>query len=390
MDGNSAFGEDYGFQTYPKVDMSYDLSQHGFLPAAFSAFRLRGAIGVAGKMPGPFDSFQSYAAAPVFEDQSGIVPLNPGNADLKPEKTTEREFGFEAGMWEDRLGLEASMYFAKTEDAIVNKSNPPSGGFSQAQRVNIGALENKGWEAAINYLVFSRPKMEWSTSVKMDGNKNKVTSLGGVVLAGNAVRLGYPVQGNWDRRPNGFSVTTGGTCPSYGCPVTTRTDTAEYIGPPLPTFNGSMTNTFRFGAFQIYGTVSMERGAILNNGDRAYRIRQGGSDEFLKHLGPNGEATFKSDSVRQFASIINFFDKRDNVRIREISATYQIPESFSGMFKLGRSSITMSAFNLWWWDDCNCVDPNMAYDGASSFGQNSGFLAQPSARQFRMQVRTRF
>lgn len=390
MDGNSAFGEDYGFQTYPKFDMSWDVSQYGFLPSAFSAFRLRGSIGQAGKMPGPFDSFQSYAAQPVFEDVSGIVPLNPGNAELKPEKTTEREFGFEAGLWEDRLGIEASMYFAETEDAIVNKANPPSSGFSQAQRVNIGALENKGWEASINYLVFSRPRSEWSTSLKLDGNKNKVTSLGGVVLSGNAVRLGYPVQSNWDRRPNGFSVNTGGNCPSYGCPVTTRTDTAEYIGPPLPTFNGSITNTFRFGAFQIYGTVSMEKGAILSNGDRAYRIRQGGSDEYLQHLGPNGERTFKADSVSQYASIINYFDKRDNVRIREVSATYQIPASLSNVFRVGRSSITLSGFNLWWWDDCNCVDPNMAYDGASSFGQNSGFLAQPSARQFRLQIRTRF
>jgi len=94
--------------------------------------------------------------------------------------------------------------------------------------------------------------------------------------------------------------------------------------------------------------------------------------------------------VKQYAGIINYFDKRDNVRIRELSATYQIPERFSGMFRVGRSSLTLSAFNVWWWDDCNCVDPNMAYDGASAFGQNSGFLAQPSARQFRMQVRTRF
>ena len=33
----------------------------------------------------------------------------------------------------------------------------------------------------------------------------------GVTLAGNAIRLGYPIQGNWDRVANGFSVTTGAT-----------------------------------------------------------------------------------------------------------------------------------------------------------------------------------
>jgi outer membrane receptor protein involved in Fe transport len=151
MDGNSAFGADYGFQKYPKIDASYDLSKHeGLLPSVVSALRLRAALGQAGKMPGPFDSFTSYAAQPVFEDVPGIVPLNPGNVDLRPEITTEREFGFEIGLWNDRVGIEASQYYSETNDAIVNRSFAPSQGFNQAQRVNIGALEN-GVEASINY-----------------------------------------------------------------------------------------------------------------------------------------------------------------------------------------------------------------------------------------------
>jgi hypothetical protein len=139
----------------------------------------------------------------------------------------------------------------------------------------------------------------------------------------------------------------------------------------------------------MYGTLSMERGAWFGNGDRAYRIRQGGSDEYLSTF-QNGQPTFASDSIAQYASILDYFDQRDNVRLREISVTYQIPEGFSNMLKVGRSSITASGFNLMWWDDCNCVDPNMNWAGASAFGIGNGFLAQPSPRQFRLQVRTRF
>ncbi|MGQ0765465.1 MAG: TonB-dependent receptor domain-containing protein [Gemmatimonadota bacterium] len=384
IDGNSAFGQDFGYQTYPKFDASYDLSKHeGFLPSLITAARLRGGVGKAGKFPGAFDSFTSFGAAPVFDATAGIIPLNPGNANLRPEITTEREVGFELGLWDDRVGIEATRYWTATKDAIVGQPNPPSMGFSQSRRVNLGEIENRGWEASVNFLAISRPNFEWTTSVRADGNENEVTDLGGLTLACCAFRIGYPAQGVWGRKATGYSVVN-------GRPVTTRSDTAVFFGAPLPTSNFSFDNTIRWRGFQLYGMLTMERGAFFSNGDRAYRIRQGGADEILELLGPNGEATFASDSLFQHASILDFFDKRDNVRLRELSLTYQVPEGWSGKLGLGRSSIQFSGQNLNWWDDCHCVDPNMNWAGASAFGIGSGFLAQPSPRQFRFHIRTQF
>ena len=119
-------------------------------------------------------------------------------------------------------------------------------------------------------------------------------------------------------------------------------------------------------------------------------VRQGGSDEYLSALGPNGERTFTADSIYQWASILSHVDKRDNVRLREISVSWQVPERISALARVGMTSITLSGQNLMWWDDCNCVDPNMNWAGASSFGVGSGFLAQPSPRVVRLSVRTRF
>ncbi|MEO6445379.1 MAG: hypothetical protein ABIZ91_14485, partial [Gemmatimonadaceae bacterium] len=149
-------------------------------------------------------------------------------------------------------------------------------------------------------------------------------------------------------------------------------------------------NTIRYKSIQLYGLLTMERGAFFANSDRPYRIRQGGADEYLSALGPNGERTFRADSIAQWSSILSHVDKRDNVRLREISLTWQVPEKLSGYFRTGRTSMSLSGQNLMWWDDCNCVDPNMNWAGASSFTINSGFLAQPSPRQFRFQIRTRF
>ncbi|MGH9886174.1 MAG: TonB-dependent receptor domain-containing protein, partial [bacterium] len=264
VDGNSAFGENYGFKKFPKADISWIASQYAFIPKWISSLKLRGAIGQAGKAPGAFDKFTTFSARSVFAGTPGVVPENPGNVDLRPETSTELESGIESGFFNDRLGIETSIYWQFTKDAIVGVPNPPSLGFGASRKVNIGRLDNHGWDASFNYLAVSSRKFDWTTSLRFDGNNNKVISLGGVQLAGNAVREGYPVQGVWARPATGYSVVA-------GKPVTTRGDTAVYFGPPFATLNSSIGNTFHFGPFQAYALFTISRGASFGNGDRPYR-----------------------------------------------------------------------------------------------------------------------
>ena len=382
IDGNSAFGNNYGFKQYPKADFAWLLSRYSWLPSVVSSLKLRSAIGQAGKAPGAFDKFTTFSPVSVYAGTPAVVPNNPGNQNIRPETTTETEVGIESGFFSDRLGFEATYYRAITKDAIVNKANPPSAGFIAAQRVNLGAIQNTGWEATVNYLAVSRANFDWTTTVRADGNNNKIVDVGGLPQTGN-FRVGYPVSGVWDRPPVGFSVVN-------GKPVTVRGDTTVFFGPPLPTFNLSWSNTVRWGAVSLYANLTMERGAVFSNSDRPYRVRQGGSDEYLKWLNADGSTTFQADSVLQYMTIINTVDSRDNVRFRELSLTYAVPQSLTLRRGLGKMSVTLSAQNLMWWDHCNCVDPNMAYQGGESFAITSGFLAQPAPRQFRLAIRARY
>ena len=118
-------------------------------------------------------------------------------------------------------------------------------------------------------------------------------------------------------------------------------------------------------------------------------MRQGGSDEYLRFLNPNGTTTFQADSVAQYWSILNAVDSRDNVRLREISLTYSLPEKLSGRVGFGRTQLTLSGQNVMWWDHCHCADPNQAWAGADAFTVG-GFLSQPSPRTYRVAIRTRF
>jgi len=388
VDGNSAFGDNYGFKRYPKADVAWVVSEYGFLPSWVSSLKLRSAIGLAGKAPGAFDKFQTFTARSVLTGTPGVVPDNPGNADLRPETTTEREAGFESGFFHDRLGIEASVYYAKTKDAIVPRPFAPSAGFQSAQSVNVGAIENKGWEASVNFLAVSQGKFDWTTNLRMDGNHNKVLDLGGVVLAGTAIQVGYPVQGIWSLPLTGYNATgigANGRAPSF-----TRGSAPTYRGPPLPPFNASFGNTVRYGALQFYALVTMERGAVFGNSDRPYRVRQGGADEYLQFLNSDGSTTFAADSVFNYWSLFDAVDSRDNVRLRELSLSYTLPDRLLSRTNLGRTQLTLSGQNLMWWDHCHCVDPNMNWAGGDAFGVANGFLAQPSPRQYRLSIRTRF
>ncbi|MDX1392905.1 MAG: SusC/RagA family TonB-linked outer membrane protein, partial [Gemmatimonadota bacterium] len=166
-DDNSTFGEDFDVVIYPKVGASWVLSEESFFPEAswLSSLRLRGAWGASGNQPGVTDAIRFLrgvpATAPDGVDVIGVT-FTPtpggaaalqgglGNPDLKPERSTELEIGFDADMLGQRLGLDVTLYDKRTEDALVFRNLAPSLGVVTGRFENIGDTRNRGIEAAIN------------------------------------------------------------------------------------------------------------------------------------------------------------------------------------------------------------------------------------------------
>jgi TonB-dependent SusC/RagA subfamily outer membrane receptor len=430
VDGNSAFGEDYGFQVYPNVQLSYDIIQEGFLPEFVSNLRLRGAVGTAGLAPGAFDKFLTFTPFTTGEEESGVRADESGNAELGPERTTEIEAGFEAGFWNDRIGLDVTAYKRITKDAIAEVELAPSLQFGDDPLQNIGEIQDQGYEVALRVTPLETSTLRWSTDVRIDGNHNEITDLGTdadtAVLRRGGLRLGSPVAEYYTRIicTPAMSAMAADDPRSGGCsgkvgydPATrrfTRTDTTVFIGRTLPNFNLSFGNELTFGSFRLYGLVTMEDGAWFSNGDRPYRANFRSGDEYLSLLAAAGSAncvtswpsgdqgprfadaaeqwceTAASDSLYNLFRTVGSPDSRDNVRIRELSLTYQVAEALTARLGLGRTQVTLAAQNLQWWDDCRCMDPNMNYEGGADFDVDSGFLAQPQPRMFKLSIRTTF
>jgi hypothetical protein len=73
-----------------------------------SSLKLRAAWGQAGNAPGPLDAARTYTTSVVTDSNGTSSALrygSPGNPDLRPERGSEIEVGFESTLLGDRVGL---------------------------------------------------------------------------------------------------------------------------------------------------------------------------------------------------------------------------------------------------------------------------------------------
>src|SRR6185295_9345318 len=111
IDGNSAFGNDFKYQTYPKASVAYSISDEKFWPVnAVPTMKMRVAYGTSGQAPSQFAADRTYTPTSAQNGQPAVTPNNLGDPNLGPETSSELELGFDAGILGDRLGIEFTSY----------------------------------------------------------------------------------------------------------------------------------------------------------------------------------------------------------------------------------------------------------------------------------------
>ena len=88
VDNNSAFGEDFKWVTYPKVDASWVVSEEGFWPwrEMVPTLRLRAAYGESGRQPATFVALQTFTPVQGPGSTNAVTPGSIGNSELRPMK----------------------------------------------------------------------------------------------------------------------------------------------------------------------------------------------------------------------------------------------------------------------------------------------------------------
>ncbi len=221
-DGFSRFGENNKFATFPSVSAGWTISQEEFMASAdwVSFLKLRASWGINGNSSGlqPYQSYARLQTGKLLNYNSGYNAVQSlyinrlGNTDLAWEKNQAWNIGLDYGFWNGRLKGAIDIYTSKTNDLLLDKVLPTVTGFPSIT-TNVGQLQNKGFDLAINTINIEKSDFRWTSSLNVNYNKNKIVSLTGVETQvidskGNPVfdNSGNPVMEEADDLANGWFI----------------------------------------------------------------------------------------------------------------------------------------------------------------------------------------
>lgn len=376
VDGNSAFGNDFQYQNYPKASVAYTVSQEKFWPTRLvPTMKLRLAYGTSGLAPAQFAADRTYAPISAQNGQPAVTPNNLGNPDLGPETTTEIEAGFDAGFLDDRLGVEFTYYHQTVTDALLRRPQPPSLGFLNAQLTNIGEVRNTGIETSINALLMRRASMEWNARLNYSTNNSEILDMGGLApffVSDARIVKGYPVNSVWRVPLQSWN------------PVTRRHTAAidrVYAGRIDPKWFGSLATDVRWRNWTLSTSADFQGGNKKIDFTHWWDTRVRSGDHYLSLVQkPNGTPTPASDSLLDFVQAIGstaYVEEADFLAISEAALSYQFPDSWTRRAGFRRATVRLSGRNVRLWTKYPGVDPRLAWQGNLAVGASSDFDSQP-------------
>jgi len=378
----SSFGDNVEAPVYPKLSLSWLVSQEPFFPqfSALSSVRFRFAYGHAGQQPSTTGALRTFSAQSAFLNGQ-VVPVatlnSLGNSLLKPERGTEFEGGADLSLFEDRLTIEGTFYRKVTKDALVAPQVPPSFGYPLVLPVqqNVGTVLNTGVEWTINGTPITTTPFTWDFTIGISGNKNRLTKLNdGVFLSNNgqeAYVVGYPLSGVWTRPILGYRDANGDGIISPN--EVAIGDSIQYIGSGVPTHEVSWTNTVGFWNNRFRVTAMLDYQGGLGQYDQ-------GSASASQHsrawMDPSASLEsqalvqaywkFPNNSAWGYDASVSF------TRLRELTFSYDLPASWAQKIRASSATLLLMGENLRLWSSYTGADPEVNVNPIRNYYYDSG------------------
>ena len=296
-------------------------------------------------------------------------------------------------MLNNRLNFDISIYDKETTDMIFNVPVPAATGF-QFFKENVGKVSNKGVEITLGGRIIQNSKMVWDSSLNYSKNENELLELiddletftymttndGQVALRAQVGGTIGDIYGAvWETNESGQKLLREDGRPQ-------GSDPNQYLGTAQPDFLAGWINTFRYGnytlSFQIDGRFGGEFYSntsrnldVAGVSERSLQYRESGVtlDGINSATGaPNTEAITGQEYWGSLA-VQNYIYDQDNIRLRELSIGYQIPNTQS--YGIQSASLQLVGRNLFFFSkDAPDVDPEMTLGtaiGAQGFNLNN-------------------
>jgi TonB-linked SusC/RagA family outer membrane protein len=364
-DGSSRFGQNNKYGYFPSASLGWRVIEENFMKAApvISDLKLRVSYGVNGNNNignyGSIATVGSYgyvlgATQAIVTGQSPNVLANP---DIQWEKSQTYDAGFDFGLFKNRLTGSFDYYNKLNTKLLLYVPTLAVTGFSNSLS-NAGSVRNIGEELELTSrnLIHS---FQWSTTLNVSHNANKVISLYGnqtqiIVpnsfdVSDNILRVGQPLnsiyvvkqigiltQADINSKAAMYNNESVGD-PKYqdlnGDGVITEAD-KQIVGHPNPNYTWGVTNTFRYKGFDLSVLVQGQNGGSIYSllGRAITRTGQGFTDnapEFYvnRWVSPNDVGAgrvSKAYSTFGFIANTDWLYSSDYFRVRDITFGYNL------------------------------------------------------------------
>jgi TonB-dependent starch-binding outer membrane protein SusC len=396
-DRGSSFGADFKSVYYPKLSASWLVSKEDFFNPNdnnwISSLRLRGAWGASGVQPGTNDALRFYnpiAATVGGVSVTGVTIGSVGNSSLTPERSVEIEFGFDASLFSDRLGVDLTYFNKQTEDALIFRQLPPSLGVGDGRFENLGSVQNSGFEMTLNMNIVEGEKFYFDLDFVAAFIDTELKKLGDgiepVIFGVQRHVEGYPLGGYWDEEYT-FNDDNGD---GFIGQNEVQIGETVYLGTPFATTDLTFSPTLGFfsNAIVLKALLNYKGGQKLYNNTGAWRNGNSNTQELND---PNASLAGQARAVASkfFGTNAGYIEDASFWRLREVSLSYNAPNEFVNKIGFSRMSITVSGQNLGLWTDYSGLDPEISSTGQSNFVTQE-FLSQPPIRSWRVRLNLSF
>jgi len=398
---------------YPSVGASFVVSDAVRLPRVIDFMKIRASWAqVGGGAPDPYRINMAYSMQPTSgQPIQNATSTTITNKNLRPYTSTTIEGGFEARLFNNRLGFDLTLYDRKTTNDIVTTPISGTSGYSNVV-LNVGALDNRGVELLITGTPVKSRNFSWNASFNAGYNQNKVVELSEGL---DQVQLGvtvnnYAYVNNVVGQPYGSIVGTKMVRDANdnvvfnsttGLPVVSG---LQVLGKGVAPLTMGLSNDFRYKDFTLNVLVDGKFGNKIFSVMDVYATRLGltqmtlpGRDGGLTVTGVDQTgATYSGfipvsglqsyyDNYRTYSEL--FLYDAGFVKLRQVVLTYQVPIKKLRVIKA--ASVSAVARNLFIiYSQVDNFDPESSFNNGAAQGFES--IGLPRTRSLGLNLMVKF
>jgi TonB-linked SusC/RagA family outer membrane protein len=415
-DASTRFKSENRWGNFYSVGASWILSDEKFikdLSDKITLLKFRTSYGELGNNRGIgyFPYFASFSTGWNNGDNTGVLKGGAVDENISWEKSALLSIGLDYGFFKNRINGSVEYYNKESVDLIFDQPLSPSLGSSKIT-TNIGDMRNSGIEFVINTVNVNSKSIRWTSSFNLASNKNELLKLPQeeIITASKKLRVGKSLFDFFIEEYAGVDPANGDALwyKDTGTPkkddkgvvmkdkegnimyeddyvkATTNkyseasryyqgSSLAKYIGGfsnylKLKNFDVNLLFNYSFGGKILDGTYQGLMGSLSSVGrqlttDIENRWQKPGDIADVPKL------TISNNDYNQRSS--KFLFKNNYIRLRALSAGYNMPESLLSIAKIKSCRFYLQADNIFTWQSHKGIDPEQNFAGTTDDRSNA-------------------